>query len=215
MSARPLVLASTSRYRGELLSRLGVSFEQAKPDFDERAHDARWGTMAPAEFALNLAEGKARSLAQRFPRGYVLAADQIAVLPGDGNGGVGTMLVKPGSKARAVDNLMRLAGRTHTLITGVVLLDVERDALHRAVDEHRLTMRAFGRAEAEAYVEAFEPVDCAGSYRIEDAGIALFEKVEGRDYTGIIGLPLMETGRLLREVALLPADVLAPDGTSE
>ncbi len=215
MSAGPLVLASTSKYRGELLSRLGAPFEQAKPDFDERAHDERWGTMPPAEFALTLAEGKARSLAARFPRGFILAADQIAVLPDDSHGGMGSMLVKPGTPARAVDNLMLLAGRTHALITGVVLLDVARDELHRTVDEHRLTMRRFGRAEAEAYVDAYAPVDCAGSYRIEDAGIALFEKVEGDDFTGIIGLPLMATGRLLRSVGLLPADVLAPNGAPE
>jgi len=205
VTPRPLVLASTSKYRGELLGRLGVPFEQAKPDFDERAHDERWGSMPAADFALALAEGKARSLAAAHPGSLILAADQIAVLPDEGR--VGVMLTKPGTQARAVEHLMRLAGRTHLLITGVVLYDAGRDEQSAVVDEQRMTMRAFGREEAEAYVREYKPVDCAGSYRIEDAGIALFERVEGLDYTGIIGLPLMATGRLLRAEGLLPADV--------
>ena len=91
----------------------------------------------------------------------------------------------------------------HRLTTGVVLLHPARGECHEAVDEQRLTLRAFDRAEASAYVSRHRPLECAGSYRIEDAGIKLFERIEGHDHTGIIGLPLLAVCRLLRRVGLL------------
>lgn len=146
-----------------------------------------------------LARGKAQSLAQRFFDRWILAADQVAVLPGPDR----RLLDKPGQSEVAIEHLMVLSGRTHHLTTGVVLLHPRRGQQHEAVDEQRLTLRAFDRAEAEAYVERHAPLECAGSYRIEDAGIKLFESIEGQDYTGIVGLPLIAVSRLLREVGLL------------
>jgi septum formation protein len=195
---RPLVLASTSRYRHKLLSQLDLPFVAAAPDFDERPEDHRFAALGAEGFALYLAHAKASSLGTSHPDGWILAADQIVVLP------PGELLHKPENSARAVDQLMRMSGHQILLITGVVLLDATTQVAREAVDRHHLTLRAFGRAEAEAYVARHQPLDCAGSFRIEDAGITLFERIEGADFTSIIGLPLLAVCRLLRGVGLLP-----------
>lgn len=195
-----LVLASTSRYRAELLRRLEVPFVQAAPRFDEREHDGLFGTVPHADFALALARGKAQSLAADHPNAWVLAADQIGVAESDDGP---RLLHKPGTVEAGVAQLLSLAGRTHELITGVVLLDTRSGETREAVDRHRLTLRAFDEREAREYVERHRPLDCAGGYRIEDAGIKLFERIEGEDQTGIVGLPLIAVARLLREVGVL------------
>lgn len=197
---RPLILASTSRYRRELLARLDVAFTAAAPTYDERADDPLFPALGAEAFALRLARGKAESLRAAHPDAWILAADQVAVLPGPPD----VLLHKPGTEERAVEQLMRLSGRTHRLVTGVVLLDAASGAARNAVDLQALVMRPFGRAEAESYVHRHRPLDCAGSFRIEDAGISLFSRIDSADFTGIIGLPLLAVARLLREVGLLP-----------
>ncbi len=193
------MLASTSAARRELLARLELPFEVAAPAFDETAQAHRFEAMSDADYALMLAQGKALSLADQAGDRYILAADQIAVLPGPPR----RRLDKPASEEVAVEHLMALAGHTHHLTTGVVLLHPGRGLRLQAVDEQRLTLRDVPRAEVETYVRRHRPLECAGSYRIEDAGIKLFERIEGQDYTGIMGLPLIAVGRLLREAGLL------------
>jgi septum formation protein len=193
--SEPLILASTSRWRIELLARLELPFECVAPDYDERAQDHRFPELGPHAFALALARGKARSLNRADA--WVLGADQLAILDEpDGP----AILHKPGSEERAIEQLMQLRGRTHRLITGVVL--VRGPIEHHELDEQQLTMRAFERAEAADYVARHRPIHSAGSYHIEDAGIRLFEKIDG-DHTGIMGLPLLAVCRLLRKAALL------------
>ncbi len=205
--ARPLLLASTSRYRRELLGRLGLPFAVAAPDFDEAAEDPHFATMRPEAFALRLARGKAASLAQAHRESWILAADQIGVLGGEGEGdGPAQLLHKPGTEGAAIAQLMRLAGRSHRLISGVVLTCPATGELHELVDHQRLRMRSFAEEEARAYVQQHRPLDCVGSYRIEDAGIGLFAAIESVDFTGIIGLPLIAVAALLRRVGLLPGD---------
>lgn len=206
-----LVLASGSRARVELLSRLELAFVSDSPaEFDERALDHRFaelvrssGSRGPQEFALLLARGKAKTVAARRPNDWILAADQIAVLD-PRLGEPPTLLHKPGSEDRAVAQLMRLRGRTHTLIEAVVLARGGARELQQthAIAEQRLTMREFDEAEARAYVARHQPLHSVGSYHIEDAGIRLFDAIEG-DYTGIMGLPLIPVCRLLRGVGLL------------
>lgn len=196
-----LLLASTSRYRRALLERLGLPFDVAAPEFDESAHDDAFSTMSDDDFALRLAEGKARSLADSYPDHLVLAADQIATLTEPRR----TLLHKPGTVDRAVDQLMLLRGRTHVLTTGVVLLHPSSNRLETAVDRQRLTMRTYAEAEVRAYVESARPLDCVGAYRVEDAGITLFEDIQADDVTGIIGLPLLHVCRLLRRFGVLPS----------
>jgi len=199
-SQRPLVLASTSRYRAALLARLGVPFEQVASHVDERAHDGRWDSDGPVEYALGLARAKARAVAERRGDAWVLGADQVGVLEDRGRA---VRLDQPRTPERNVEQLMALSGRTHELVSGIVLLHAASGAEEAHVDRHRLTMRSFTRTEAEAYVARCAPLDCAGGYRIEDAGIALFERIAGDDPTGIEGLPLMAVSRMLRAVGYL------------
>ncbi len=195
-----LLLGSTSRYRRTLLERLGVPFDVAAPDFDEAAHEGAFASSTDDAFALKLAEGKARSLAASHPEHLILAADQIATLDSPR-----MLLHKPGTVERAVAQLMALAGRTHVLTTGVVLLHPASNRLETAVDRQRLTMRRYGEDEARTYVAAARPLDCVGAYRVEDAGITLFEHIEADDVTGVIGLPLLHVCRLLRRFGALPS----------
>ena len=203
MSPPALVLASTSRYRASLLGRLEVQFEALAPDYDEDAELSLFGSLRPDEFALHLARGKAASLRATRPEAWILAADQIGVLQLDG---VPRLLRKPGSVDAALAQLAVMSGRSHELITAVVLTPPGEGVPLETVDRHRLTMRRFGTDEARDYVERHQPLDCAGGIRIEDAGIKLCERIEGSDYTGIIGLPLLAVARLLRSSGLLPAD---------
>lgn len=195
-----LLLASTSRYRRSLLERLGVPFDVAAPSFDESAHTDAFDTLDDDAFALKLAHGKAQSLVGAYPNALILAADQIATLPEPR-----TLLHKPGTVERAVDQLMQLAGRTHTLTTGVVFLDARTGRTEQAVDHQRLTMRTYSRGEAAAYIEHARPLDCVGAYRVEDRGITLFDHIDADDITGIMGLPLLRVCELLRRFGRLPS----------
>lgn len=195
---RSLVLASTSSYRARLLERLDIPFTAVAPEFDERAYDDAFATTSDDAFATMLARGKAESLRATHPTAAILAADQLAVLPAQPGVASRTLLHKPGDRDRAVQQLVQLAGKTHRLVTAVVLLDAATGRTWQDVDTVELTMRAFDRAEAAAYVDAHAPLDCVGSYRIEDAGIWLFESVRGADPTSIMGLPLLKVCTLLR-----------------
>lgn len=193
-----IVLASTSPHRRGLLARIGVPFEVASPSFDEDAMAPLFAELDDADFALTLARGKADSVAHQNPDRWILAADQVATLRGPPR----ELLRKPGSEEAAIQQLMQLRGRTHHLTTAVVLMHKERGESRTAIDRQALTMRQSSRAEVEAYVAEYKPLDCVGSYRIEDAGIRFFERIQGDDYTGIIGLPLLAVCRLLRSVGL-------------
>lgn len=193
-----LVLASTSRYRKELIERLGVHVETRAPDFDERAAESLLGPCSVEEVARALATGKASSLAPELHDAIVIGADQIAEIDGE-------RLHKPGSEENARAQLRRLAGRSHRLVTAVTVLRTRDRRAESIVDVHRLTMRPLSDAQIARYVARDRPLDCAGSYKIESLGIALFERIEGNDFTAIIGLPLTALVTLL---AALDVDVL-------
>lgn len=202
-----LVLASTSPYRREILARLDVPFTVRAPDVDERAHDVAFASQTPEAFAQMLALAKADAVVDSLasePQNdlWVLGADQLAILPGDSP----VLLHKPGTAVAAIDQLMSLAGREHHLVTGVALVSARTRERFTGADRVTLRMRAFDRAEATAYVAAYQPLDCVGAYRIEDAGIRLFSSIAGSaDPTSIIGLPLVVVCRVLRQAGLLPA----------
>lgn len=213
---RPLVLASTSKFRRALMDRVGLPFECRAPDYDERAEDHQFEAMGPEAFAMHLARGKAHSLRDAYSRAYILAGDQLAVIEGDD--GRLVQMHKPPTAEAAIAQLMRLRGRTHRLITGVVLLALDERQPPReftTLAEQRMTMRRFSEAEAAAYVAAYEPLDSNGAYHIEDAGIRLFERIEGPDFTAIMGLPLLSVCALLRQVGLLPQDDPHDDARAE
>jgi len=189
-----LVLASSATWRGELLAQLQIPFEQADPGLDESPWMVR--DLEPEELVSQLALAKAQSLRSRFPGALLLGADQVAVSGDD-------ILGKPGSSELAVQQLLQLAGSTHRLVTGLALWDNREQREFTTVITRTLRMRALTRSQAEEYVRRDSPQGCAGSYRIESLGIALFEHIDG-DSSGVVGLPLMAVSRLLREAGLDP-----------
>lgn len=187
----PIVLASTSRYRRALLERLGIPFDAAAPACDEEA--LKDPALAPQELAEHLAAAKALSLADDHPQAIIIGSDQVADLEGE-------ILGKPGSPAAAVAQLQQMRGRPHRLITAMALWHCGR--LHRHTDVTTLHMRPLDDAALERYVAADDPVDCAGAYKLEARGIALFERIESADHSAITGLPLIALVTLLRDLGV-------------
>lgn len=183
-----ILLASTSRYRRALLERVGLDFDGVAPEVDEDAH--KDSGLAPRKLAETLADAKAAAVAARFPDAIVIGSDQVGALGPE-------ILSKPGNAERAVAQLQRMSGQTHELITAVTVR--RGDELRRHTDVARLTMRPLGRAALERYVAADRPLDCAGSYKLEERGIALFERVECEDHSAITGLPMLALVRILSE----------------
>ena len=191
MSSAGLVLASTSPYRKALLERLGLRFRCIAPDVDEAAFKDRG--LAPEELAATLARAKADSVASLVPGAIVIGSDQVCTIDGD-------VLDKPGDAATNVAQLRRLAGHEHRLITAVCI--ARSDQRREFVDVTRLKMRPLSAERLAAYVAMDRPFDCAGGYKLESGGIALFERIESADHTAIIGLPLMRLARELEELGL-------------
>jgi septum formation protein len=191
----PLILASTSRYRHALLSRLQIPFEVQAPRVDEIQHPGE----APADLATRLALAKADAIATLRPEAIVIGSDQVADLDGEPIG-------KPGSHARAVDQLRRMRGRTVVFQTAVAV--VRRDAGFERVllAPVRVRFRSLSDAQIERYLRLEQPYDCAGSAKAETLGIALLEAIDSDDPTALIGLPLIRTCELLRQAGLDPLD---------
>lgn len=187
---RHLVLGSTSRYRRALVERLGLPFTAVAPDVDERAV-----VLPPRALALGLSKMKAEAVAKVEGDAIIIGSDQVACLDGE-------ILHKPGSQINACAQLTRLAGRTHELITGVCVLDARSGKALLHLDVHRITLRALSQAQIANYVRRDQPLDCAGSYKVEGLGIGLMSAIEGEDFTAITGLPLIAVTRMLSEHGL-------------
>ncbi len=181
-----VILASTSPYRKAELERLGIAFESLAPHVDEDDYKNRESN--PQELALGLAVAKAEAIAGRFPEAVVIGGDQLVSFEGE-------TLGKPLTQENAVQQLLRLAGCCHELVTAVAVC--HRGQIQTHVDRTQLWMRPLDRAAAERYVAADEPLDCAGAYKIESLGISLFERIESNDHTAITGLPLMAVAKML------------------
>ncbi len=184
-----LVLASTSRYRAALLERLGIPFRTRSPVCDESVLKST--DKDPVRLARALALQKAASLRKHEPSATIIGADQVLSFQGQ-------IFGKPMTAERAIDQLASLSGQTHQLITSLIVLTPERTLLKTEVAT--LHMRQLTRPEIERYVAAEEPLDCAGSYKVESRGISLFERIESHDQTAIIGLPLIALVSILREL---------------
>ena len=192
-SARPLVLGSTSRYRRELLARLGLSFEAAAPDIDETPLPGE----RPVDTAMRLSEAKARAVAGRYADALVIGSDQVADCDG-------RAVSKPGDHANARRELQALSGRTIVFHTGLALVDAASGRCQRAMIDVTSVFRTLGDAEIEAYLEREKPYDCAGGVKSEALGIALFERITADDPTALIGLPLIALCRMLRAEGVDP-----------
>lgn len=182
-----LILASTSIYRRALLERLGLSFATARPEVDESARPDE----APQALAVRLARAKAEAVAATAPAAWVIGSDQVAELDG-------RPLGKPGTVERAVEQLRSMAAREVRFLTALCLAG-PGGRRFEAFDITTVRFRALGDDEIAHYVERERPLDCAGSFKSEGLGIALFESIENRDPTALIGLPMIATARLLRE----------------
>ncbi len=200
LAARTLILGSTSRYRRELLERLRIPFDVASPDVDETPRNGE----APAALALRLALAKAQAVAARFPQAVVIGSDQVADLQGE-------CLGKPGTHARAVQQLRRMRGQTVVFQTAVSVVCLASGFAQTELAAVRVQFRHLSDAEIEAYLQAEQPYDCAGSAKSEGLGIALLEHIDNDDPTALVGLPLIRTCRMLRAagLALLVAPVMA------
>lgn len=183
----PLILASTSRYRRELLERLGLPFSVERPDCDESQLPGETAEQLVSRLSLQ----KAGSVASRLEVGLVIGSDQVASVNGK-------VLGKSGSPERAEAQLHMLSGQRVVFHTGLCLLNTETGSRSTGVVPYTVTFRALEDAEIKRYVTAEDPVDCAGSFKSEGLGISLFEKMEGDDPTALIGLPLIRLSSMLR-----------------
>ena len=184
-----LILASTSRYRRELLSRLVADFRVIAPDVDEAPQPDE----TPEHLAPRLAEAKALAVARLHPDAVVIGSDQVAELDGRAIG-------KPGTAEAARAQLAASSGRSVVFHTAIAVVDtrVSPPRVESAADRTYVVFRKLTSDEIAHYVELEAPLDAAGSFKSEGAGIALFERIETIDPTALIGLPLIALARLLR-----------------
>jgi septum formation protein len=168
------------------MARLGVSYEQVEPEYDEK----NLCGVSPRELVVRHAREKAKSLEKRYPQRLIIGSDQMAVVDGQ-------VLGKPREERAAQRQLQLLSGREHELLTAVAVHAPARGRLEWELDVCRMRMRKLTTDDVAAYVSRDRPLNCAGSYKFEAAGVALFDAVETSDPTAIVGLPLIRLVRLL------------------
>jgi septum formation protein len=193
VSPPPLILASTSRYRRDLLGRLRLPFTVEAPHVDETPAPGE----TPAALAQRLALAKAQAVAARHPGAVVIGSDQVADLDGEAIG-------KPGDHARAVAQLMRMSGRRVVFQTAVAVARAERGFAQVRLAPVVVRFRVLTADEVERYLRLEQPYDCAGSAKSETLGIALLDAIDSDDPTALVGLPLIRTCALLRAAGLDP-----------
>ena len=189
----PLILASTSPRRRELLSQAGISFSVQPGNVEE---DLTQLEGSPAEKAKQLAFMKARDIADRNMQGLVLGADTIVVVDG-------IIFGKPENEADACRMLRELSGREHSVITGLALIDCSSGEFRTGHEETRVRFAKLAKSEIDAYIRTGEPFDKAGAYALQGMGALLVEGIDGC-YSNVVGLPLMRLRRLLAEFGINP-----------
>jgi len=190
-ASQPLVLASTSPFRRELLTRLGISFETAAPDIDESPRTDE----TPDALVRRLSEAKARAIGESCS-GLIIGSDQVATNGTD-------ILGKPGTHERAVAQLQQLSGKTVTFHTGLCLLNSDSGELQLDVVPFRVVFRQLDGEQIERYLQHDRPYNCAGSFKSEGLGITLFERMQGDDPTALVGLPLIRLTTMLASAGIV------------
>jgi septum formation protein len=183
----PLILASTSPYRRQLLERFGLPFETARPQVGEE-HVAGEN---PSDRAMRLAVAKAEDVAARYPQALVIGSDQVAA---SGQ----KILDKPGDAANCRAQLASLSGTDARFFTGCAVIGPARSVRLMHLDTTTVFFRSLTAKEIDRYVEREQPFDCAGGFKAEALGITLFESIESQDPTALIGLPLIWLASALR-----------------
>jgi septum formation protein len=189
--SRPLVLASSSKYRKMLLARLGLAFEAASPGVDESVVPGE----SPAETALRLSVLKARSLERQFPDALIIGSDQVAAIGAERYG-------KPGNHEAAARQLRSLSASAVEFHTAVSLLDARSKELQSRVVPCRVFFRTLDERRIETYLRREQPYDCSASAKAEGLGIALIERIETDDPSSLIGLPLIALTEMLERAGL-------------
>lgn len=193
LNSQSLVLASTSKYRGELLSKLQIPFQTAAPNVDE--------TPLPGEDAkqtsARLSQLKAHAVAKNYPDALIIGSDQVALLDGE-------QLGKPLTHDNAVRQLRAMRGRTVVFYTALTLLNARDGSMQTEVDETKVSFRQSSDEEIERYLIKEQPYHCAGSAKSEGLGIALISRIEGNDPNALIGLPLISLITMLKQYGMHP-----------
>ena len=181
-----IILASSSPYRQELLNTLGLAFEAHAPDVDE----TRLTNEGPRDLVARLAEKKARALASRFSKALIIGSDQVALCDGQ-------VLTKPITHERAFEQLRLCSGKSVEFSTGLCLLNSETGSIQCEVEPFVVRFRELSDEQIHGYLYKEEPYDCAGSFKCEGLGVALFERFDGRDQNALVGLPLILLVKML------------------
>jgi septum formation protein len=187
-----LILASISPYRRQLLQRLGMPFEVCAPEYEEKADRAA----SPEELVRRHTLGKLQSVADRFPAAWVIASDQLAECDGE-------IMGKPGGRDAAIGQLSRMSGKSVRFLTGLAFS--RAGSVSYELVPYWVHMRELDAGEIIRYVEREQPYDCAGSFKSEGLGVALFRAMEGDDPTSLIGLPLIHLSRMLQPLQPIKA----------
>jgi septum formation protein len=191
VTLRRIVLGSTSRYRAELLGRLGLDFEASAPGTIEHVIAGE----VPADRARRLAIAKATDAGSGLKDALVIGSDQVAELDG-------RVLDKPGSAQRAFEQLAACSGHIVNFHTALCLFDTLSGRHRTHVDLTRVHFRVLDATEIKRYIDREQPLDCAGSFKCEGLGISLFERIDNADPTALIGLPLIALTQLLRDAGI-------------
>ncbi|NOG30953.1 septum formation inhibitor Maf [Halomonas sp. TBZ9] len=191
----PLILASSSASRRALLDRLRIPYLAHSPDIDETPRSDE----TPKALVHRLALSKAQAVADEYPHHCIIGSDQVAIFEND-------ILGKPLSEEKACANLRRFSGQRVTFLTGLALIDTRRQQHQVHVEPFEVVFRRLSEDEIRYYVTQEQPLNSAGSFRMEGLGIALFESLEGQDPNALIGLPLIALCRMLRQAGINPLD---------
>ena len=188
----PVLLATSSRYRKELLERILDNFSMSSPDIDESRRPGE----DPRDMVTRLAREKAEVFAGEHKGLIIIGADQVAVLGNE-------ILGKPGDRQQAIRQLMNSSGKSVNFLTAVCVLDIMSHNRYEHTDTTTVKFRQFDRRLAEAYVQKDEPYDCAGSFKAEGAGVVLMQSIVSEDPTALLGLPLIWLSARLRELGVI------------
>ena len=186
-----LILASSSPFRKAILEKLGIAFETASPDINESRENGE----SPFNLALRLSQEKALEVAKSHS-GLIIASDQVATL-GNGNNAQDEIFTKPGSHENAFLQLKKSSGKTITFLTGLTLLNTETSKIQIHVEPFRVTFKKLSDNQILSYLNKEDVLNCAGSFKSEGLGIALFSSMEGNDPNSLIGLPTIQLIKML------------------
>jgi len=192
-----LILGSSSPFRAEILTKIGLDFITASPDIDESSQAGE----QPEQLVQRLSEQKAYKIAEYHPNALIIGSDQVAVLDG-------AVLGKPGDHDTAVKQLMDASGKTVLFMTGLALLNSHTKTIQSLVEPFEVTFKKLSLAQIDYYLRQEQPYQCAGSFKSEAFGISLFSKLSGDDPNSLIGLPLIRLISLLEAEGI---DVLQPN----